>query len=76
MSDTALDPQNSNAILPPANVPAYTLAEAATILRRSEKTVSRLIERGKLRRDNTFWRVMIPRKDVDTFFEKHSAYAV
>jgi len=54
---------------------AYTLKEAETILRRSEKTVSRLIARGKLRRDETFWKIRIPRKDVDNFIERNSDYA-
>ena len=64
----------SNAVL---NSPAspYTLKEAAAILRRSEKTVSRQIQRGELRRDKTFWKIRIPRKDVDNFMEKKSAYS-
>lgn len=58
-----------------ANRAAYTLCEAATVLRMSEKSVRRQIDRGKLRRCTAFGRVLIPRKDVDTFMEKHSAYA-
>jgi len=54
---------------------AYTLAESATRLRMSEKTVRRHIDRGNLRRCNKSWRVLIPRKDVDTFFERNSEYA-
>ncbi len=54
---------------------AYTLKEAATILRRSTKTVSRLIARGKLRRDETIYHIRIPRKDVDKFMEKNSDFA-
>ena len=64
--------KGNNAVL---NSSAYTLKEAAIILRRSTKTVSRLIARGKLRRDETFWRVRIPRKDVDSYMDKNSEYA-
>ncbi|GEM_PF-2394311 len=53
----------------------YTIAEAATILRMSEKSIRRQIDRGHLRRCKVFGRVLIPRKDVDTFMERHSAYA-
>ena len=53
----------------PHNALCYSLPEAAIKLQRSEKTVRRLIDRGLLRRDQTFWRVRIPRKDVDNFFD-------
>ena len=53
----------------------YTIPEAATVLRMSEKSVRRQIDRGNLRRCVAFGRVLIPRKDVDTFIEKFSAYA-
>ena len=54
---------------------AYTIEEAAAILHMSDKSVRRQIERGNLRRCKVFGRVLIPRKDVDTFMERHSAYA-
>jgi hypothetical protein len=50
----------------------YTLKEAAFHLRRCEKSVTRLINRGKLRRDKNFWKIMIPCKDVDNYGENHS----
>jgi excisionase family DNA binding protein len=49
----------------------YTLREAAIKLRRSEKTIRRLIDRRHLRRDKTFGRVLIYASDVDNFFDKH-----
>ena len=54
---------------------AYTSAETAIALRMSEKSVRRQIERGHLRRCTKFGRVLIPRKDVDNFFERNSEYA-
>jgi len=54
---------------------AYTIPEAASVLRMSEKSVRRQIDRGNLRRCKNFGRVLIPRKDVDTFIEKYSAFA-
>lgn len=54
---------------------AYTIIEAACVLRMSEKSVRRQIDRGNLRRCTKFGRVLIPRNDVDTFIEKNSAYA-
>ena len=54
---------------------AYTIAETAIALRMSEKSVRRQIERGHLRRCTKFGRVLIPRKDVDNFFERNSEYA-
>jgi hypothetical protein len=71
MSETTIQESQT----PPANVAAYYIREAATILRMSEKSVRRQIERGNLRRCTKFGKVMIPRKDVDTFYERHSAYA-
>ena len=53
----------------------YTIAEAATVLRMSDKSVRRQIDRGHLRKCKVFGRVLIPRKDVDTFIEKFSAYS-
>ncbi len=58
----------------PANSP-YTIAEAAVVLRMSDKSVRRQIDRGHLRKCKVFGRVLIPRKDVDTFIEKFSAYS-
>ncbi len=66
---------NQKEISPVLNPAAYTLEEAAIKLRRSGKTIRRLIDRGLLRRDKTFYKVMIPRKDVDSFFERNSAYS-
>jgi excisionase family DNA binding protein len=51
---------------------AYTIAEAATELRMSEKSVRRQIERNRLRRCKSFGRILIPAKDVDTFFDRNS----
>jgi hypothetical protein len=45
----------------------YTLLESARLLRRSEKSVRRLIDSGRLRRDPTSYRILIPRSDVDNF---------
>jgi excisionase family DNA binding protein len=68
------DRKENIAILSNLRNSPYTIAEAATILRMSEKSVRRQIDRGHLRRCNAFGRVLIPRKDVDTFIEKFSAY--
>lgn len=54
---------------------SYTIPEAAALLRMSEKSVRRQIDRGNLRRCKVFGRILIPRKDVDGFIEKFSAYA-
>lgn len=54
---------------------AYTIGEAAIVLRMSEKSVRRQIDRGHLRRCTKFGRLLIPCKDVDTFIEKNSAFA-
>lgn len=61
-------------VLPSPSSP-YTVDEAAVILRVSVKTVRRLIVRGCLRRCDKVGRVLIPRKDVDTFIERNSSYA-
>ena len=53
----------------------YTIKEAAQLLRMCEKSVSRQIDKGHLRRCKVFGRVLIPRKDVDTFIEKFSAFS-
>jgi len=59
----------------PENITAYTIPEAAIRLRMSEKSVRRQIDRGNLRRCKVFGRILIPRKDVECFIEKFSAYA-
>jgi hypothetical protein len=51
---------------------AYTIPEAAILLRMCEKSVRRQIERGNLRKCRKFGRVLIPKKDVDTFFDSFS----
>ena len=58
------------------NVPtvAYTLAEAAIILKMSTRSVRRQIDRGHLRRCKVFGRILIPRKDVEGFIEKFAGY--
>jgi excisionase family DNA binding protein len=53
----------------------YTIPEAALLLRMSVKSVRRQIDRGNLRRCKAFGRILIPRKDVDSFIEKFSAYS-
>lgn len=54
---------------------AYTIAEAATALRMSDKSVRRLIARRHLRRCRVFGRILIPSKDVETFFERYATVA-
>jgi hypothetical protein len=56
-------------------VNAYFIEEAATRLRMSVKSVRRQITRGNLRRCGKFGRILIPRKDVDTYFERTATYA-
>jgi len=60
----------------PLKLAFYTLKEAATVLRMSEKSVRRQIDRGNLRKCKTFGRILIPRKDVENFVEKHSSFPV
>jgi excisionase family DNA binding protein len=77
METTILTPnpkENNDSLTRLANSP-YTIAEAATVLRMSDKSVRRQIDRGHLRKCKVFGRVLIPRKDVDTFIEKFSAYS-
>lgn len=69
------EPNETNAKPGPPAGMAYTVREAALILRMSEKSVRRQIDRGNLRRCKVFGRVLIPRKDVDTFIERLSAFA-
>ena len=57
------------------NCPAtsgYGIKEAASLLRMSEKTVRRLIDRGLLRKCMAFGRLRIPCKDVHGFLEGNS----
>ena len=51
-------------------ISAYTISEAAKHLRMSEKSVRRQIDKCTLRRCKKFGRILIPAKDVDTFFER------
>ena len=67
--------ENVYVIAPPSEKSPYTLREAALILRMSEKSVRRQIDRGNLRRCESFGRVLIPKKDVDDFMEKQSGFA-
>jgi len=75
MNSTNLQENEPFESLSTSNSP-YTITEAAKVLRMSEKSVRRQIDRGNLRRCTKFGRVLIPRKDVDSFMEKFSAYAV
>jgi len=75
MDTTTIQPKENNAVLNSLTPLAYTLAESATRLRMSQKTVRRHIDKGNLRRCTKFGRVLIPRKDVETFFERNSEYA-
>ena len=45
----------------------YTKAEVATMLRRSVKSVERLMKQGLLHRDQTAGRTMFAKKEVDAF---------
>jgi hypothetical protein len=45
----------------------YTKKEVAAILRRSTRSVERLMKQGLLRRDPTFGRTMFHKKVVDAF---------
>ncbi len=71
---TALDQAKTAEIGVESQKYGYTIKETAIRLNMSEKSVRRLIQRGYLRRCKVFGRVLIPRKDVDTFFEKFSGY--
>jgi len=59
----------------PLKLAFYTLKEAAIVLRMIEKSVMRQIERD-LRKCKVFGRILIPRKDVESFMEKFSEFAV
>jgi excisionase family DNA binding protein len=67
--------KENNAILNFVGNSPYTISEAAAVLRMSDKSVRRQIDRGHLRRCKAFGRVLIPRKDVDSFIEKCSDYS-
>jgi len=45
----------------------YTKAEVATILRRSVKSVERLMKQGLRHRDETAGRTMFAKREVDAF---------
>jgi len=47
-----------------------TLKEAAEALRMSEKTVTRLIERGRLQRNEEHWRVRVLAASVEAYAGK------
>lgn len=66
---------NTNEHLNEHPLNAYYIDEAAIKLRMSSKSVRRQIARGNLRQCKVFGRVLIPRKDVDTFIEKYSSYS-
>ena len=51
---------------------AYYINEVAVRLRMSTKSVRRQIDRGNLRKCSKCGRILIPRKDVETFFERTS----
>ena len=53
-------------------ISGYGIREAATLLRMSEKSVRRLIDRGCLRKCKVFGRIRIPCKDVHGFVERFS----
>jgi excisionase family DNA binding protein len=50
----------------------YTTKEAALALNVSDKTVRRLLERGLLQSSKALRKKLIPRKDIDTFFDRTS----
>ena len=54
----------------------FTIKDTARMLNMSTKSVRRQIDRGNLRRCTKFGRVLIPRKDVASFVEKFSSFAV
>jgi hypothetical protein len=51
----------------------YTKKEVAVILRRSTRSVERLMKQGLLRRDPTSGRTMFPKKAVDAFLRRVGA---
>ncbi len=55
-----------------ATAPAFfSIAQAALILNVSEKTIRRFLLRGLLRASNATRKKLIPRGDVETFFERN-----
>jgi excisionase family DNA binding protein len=53
------------------SAPAFvTVAQAAVIINVSEKTIRRLIERGIFECSKAIRKKLIPRKQLETFFER------
>lgn len=50
----------------------YTVGQAAVALNVSDKTVRRLLDRGVLHSSNAIRKKLIPRRDIETFFERTS----
>jgi DNA binding domain, excisionase family len=48
----------------------FTVAQAAAVLNLSEKTVRRLLERGILHSSKAIRKKLIPREDIETFFDR------
>jgi len=48
----------------------YTVAEAAVVLNVSKKTVRRFLNRGLLRTSKATRKKLIPREDIETFYER------
>jgi excisionase family DNA binding protein len=48
----------------------YTVKESALCLNVSEKTIRRFLERGLLKSSKAIRKKLIPRKDVENFFER------
>ena len=48
----------------------YTVKEAAHALRLSDKSIRRLLDRGILRASKATRKKLIPRRDIETFFER------
>jgi len=48
----------------------YTVAQAAVILNLSEKSIRRLLDRGLLHSSKATRKILIPRHDLETFFER------
>ena len=56
-----------------ASAPAFiTVAQAAVIINVSEKTIRRLIERGIFECSKAIRKKLIPRAQIETFFERTS----
>jgi excisionase family DNA binding protein len=48
----------------------FTVRDAAVYLNCSEKTVRRFLDRGLLRSSKATRKKLIPRRDLETFFER------